>query len=467
MPLPTTFAGASAKGEGLFSSQTIGAQYWVGVFQPTLSGAGNVLPTAYAVDSIGNIYLCAQDQASLFSYLTKISSGGTLLWQIKLIGGGGSAFTAYNIQIAASGNIYLFGVDATYAYSPGGTGVIMKLNSFGTYQWSTIVNTSTNYYGMVLDSSENIYTTRDSTGYAYVAKTDLNGNLINYAAVHGPYITINTYSTSINLDSSGNVYINGTMNYGRTGNTRVGYTYPSEGFLAKFDSSLNLISKYQGNTTNLFNGKPSIDSSGNIWTSGGGNPQYLVPNGTDYNVYTINGYLSLANPAGLATDTSGNAYVSGVSAGIFYGTGTYWPITQFKMSGSGLSGLSSLSYGWSNYFDSYVTFTYAQGNGPWSSPYIDSVNNKMYLVGVSTNSGSPVIFITVLPSNGTHTNWTKSFGSTTISYNSGTLTASPTYGSNGGSSSTPTYGVASTLSSTTTSSNVTSGTLGTISSLTV
>ena len=89
-PMVSTTSGLSAKGEGLFSSQKIGAQYWVGVFQPTLSGAGNVLPTAYAVDSIGNIYLCAQDQTSLYSYLTKISSGGTLLWQIKLIGGGGS-----------------------------------------------------------------------------------------------------------------------------------------------------------------------------------------------------------------------------------------------------------------------------------------------------------------------------------------------------------------------------------------
>ena len=466
MPLPTTFAGVSARSEGLFSSQKIGAQYWVGVFQPTLSGAGNVLPTSYAVDSTGNIYVCAQDQASSFSYLIKISSSGTLLWQIKLIGNSGGFFTAYNIKIAASGNIYLFGVDQGYASSPGGTGVIMKLNSFGTYQWSTIVSTSTSYYGMVLDSSENIYTARgDYTGYAYVAKTDLNGNLINYAAVYGAYASslVSTYSTSINLDSSGNVYINGTMSYGRTGNSRVGYNYLSCCFLAKFDSSLNLISKYQSGVINLFNGKPSIDSSGNIWTSGGGSPQYLVPNGTDYNQYLIYGYFSIVSSTQLATDTSGNAYFSGVSAGGVGGTGGYWPITQFKIN----SGPTAISYGWSNYFDTNVTFSYAQGYGPWSSPHIDSVNNKMYFVGVSQSSGNPVMFITVLPTDGTHTGWTKSFGSTTISYNSSAISGSPTVNSNGGSGATPHYGTGSTLSSTTTSSNVTSGTLGTISSLTV
>ena len=83
----------------------------------------------------------------------------------------------------------------------------------------------------------------------------------------------------------------------------------------------------------------------------------------------------------------------------------------------------SLTYSWNNYFDASTTL----GGSFGVAPIADSTNNLLYVVGSTNSSGYSYPFIAVLPADGTHTGWTKTFSSisTTISYSSNPSPTNP------------------------------------------
>lgn len=172
-------------------------------------------------------------------------------------------------------------------------------------------------------------------------------------------------------DSAGNSYIAGNTNstsgmtLGGYQNTYGGGTY--DAFLAKFDPSGNRIwATYYGNNNNDFASSLAIDPNGNIFLAGGTSSQSGIASGGFQNTYgggsydamlikfdangnrmwsTYYGGTGWEEANGVATDPSGNVYLSGftnstngIASGGFqntYGGGTYDSfLVKFDSSGN-------------------------------------------------------------------------------------------------------------------------------------
>ena len=87
MPLPTTFAGLSARGEGLFELLSLGQSYWIASLADSLAAASQYdQGLGITVDSSGNVYTAGSlSNTDNNAYLTKYNTTGTLQWQRKLV----------------------------------------------------------------------------------------------------------------------------------------------------------------------------------------------------------------------------------------------------------------------------------------------------------------------------------------------------------------------------------------------
>jgi hypothetical protein len=133
-----------------------------------------------ALDSSGNIYVTGYSDATWDSplnahsggddvFVACLNSSGNLLWNTFL----GSASSDYGSAIALdnSGNVYVTGYStATWgsplnAYSGNSDAFVAGLNSSGNLLWNTFLGSNSNDYGygIILDSSGNIYV----SGYSY------------------------------------------------------------------------------------------------------------------------------------------------------------------------------------------------------------------------------------------------------------------------------------------------------------
>jgi len=328
MPLPTTFAGDSARGEGLFASTiSLGSGYWAATltdayttpsdvgngitidssgnvyvcgygsgssgnqnasvskynssgtiqWQTTLSGAGsNNNANGITVDSSGNVYVCGsmQDYPSTgnqTAIVSKYNSSGTLLWQQTLYPSSGTISAwAYGITTDSSGNVYVCGRSAT-------VNLIYKLNSSGTIQWQKKLDDGQSpkikilyFYGIVIDNSGNLYVCGNNYNSALVpvitvAKYNSSGTLLWQNSLTDNAGTPNDIGRGIAIDSSANVYV-------------VGFGYNSSsafvGSISKWNSSGTL--QWQRTMTDTYSGPSdflygiSIDSSDNLFVTGGG-----------------------------------------------------------------------------------------------------------------------------------------------------------------------------------------------------
>jgi len=255
MPLPTTFAGVSARGEGLFASASGPSYYFAdinrigttSVNQSISIGLYSLPGTAtIGTDSSGNIYVLYNDGAGNNQCLIKYNSSYVIQWQLATASG---AVSPNNLYVDSSGNCYVSGGLSI------GAGV-SKYNTNGTFQWTVGVSGSP-YLGSVIQN--------------------------------------------ITTDSSGNMYMLGSYFPYRTGNTRIGYTYTTGIFVTKFNSSGSTIwnqtlsigtgqSINSNNTTG--NNQIVVDSSGNIYvtfstlnSSAQSNPGLWILNSSGSTIY--------------------------------------------------------------------------------------------------------------------------------------------------------------------------------------
>ena len=169
MPLPTTFAGVSARGEGLFKLLSLGQSYWIASLADSLAAASQYdQGLGITVDSSGNVYTAGSlSNTDNNAYLTKYNTTGTLQWQRKLV----DTNTATNrndvthgIAVDGSGNVYITGY---FLNSSSSRNVfIIKYNTSGTLQWQRkLADTSNandqNDWGLsiAVDGSGNVYVT--------------------------------------------------------------------------------------------------------------------------------------------------------------------------------------------------------------------------------------------------------------------------------------------------------------------
>jgi len=358
-----------------------------------LARSSNDYAYGVATDSSGNVYVAGGTNGGLDGntnagntdlFVVKYSSSGTKQWTKQL--GSSSRDSANGVATDSSGNVYVTGT--TYWELDGNTSAgkadlfVVKYNSSGTWQWTK--QNGTDRYdearGVATDSSGNVYVVGGTKGNlngisnsgrtdAFVIKFHSSGTR-QWTKKLGTWQT--DFANAVAIDSSGNIYVAGVTERHLDGNASAGN---DDLFVVKYDSK--------------------------------GKKQWTKQLGTKRN----------DRATGVATDSSGNIYVTGY---------TYW-------------GLDGNTYAGSN--DAFVVKYLDNGTKQWTKQFgtsstdladgvaTDSSGN-VYLVGYTyggldgnTNTGASDIFVVKYNSSGTK-QWTKQLGSSGRDYDYGVATDS-------------------------------------------
>jgi hypothetical protein len=311
----TQSSGAGSDDVLIVKYNTSGTIQW----QRTLGGAGNDLGQSIAVDTSGNVYVSGYNTSSGAGggdvLIAKYDTSGTIQWQRTL--GGASNDYGYGIAVDASGNVYITG----YTASSGAGGqdvLIAKYDTSGTIQWQRTLGGASNDFGngIAVDGSGNVYITgiTGSSGAGgfdvLIAKYDTSG-AIQWQRTLGGAST--DYGYGIAVDGSGNVYVTGSTNSSGAGNNDV--------LIAKYDTSGAIQwQRTLGGASTDYGTGIAVDTSGNVYvtgltqSSGAGSNDVLIAkyntSGTIQWQRTLGGASSdIGND--IAVDGSGNVYVTG------------------------------------------------------------------------------------------------------------------------------------------------------------
>ena len=289
------------------------------VWAKSMGGTGSDEGHDITVDSNGNVYIAGffsgtadfdpgADTSNLTSagsvdiFVSKLDSSGDFLWAKSM---GGTGFdNVYCITLDSSGNVYTTGFFyATVDFDPGigianltsvGSGDIFvsKLNSNGDFIWAKSMGGTTDDsgFGITVDSSNNVYATGAFSGTAdfdpsagtsnltslgsvdiFVSKLNSSGDFIWAKSMGG---TGDDQGNSITIDPSGNIYTTGYF-YGTAdfdpgaGTSNLTSVGSGDIFVSKLDSNGNFVwAKSMGGTDYDQGSSISVDSSGNVYTSG-------------------------------------------------------------------------------------------------------------------------------------------------------------------------------------------------------
>jgi len=292
---------------------------------------------------------------SLGEYLPGIA--GVIDPWLTFVGGSGDE-DARSIAVDGSGNVYVTGIsNVTWgspvrAYTSGADAFtpidafVAKLNSNGVLQWLTFLGSSGNDWGLgiAVDNSGNVYVTGQSSatwgspvrtytsGYdAFVAKLDSSSG----ALVWNTFLGSSGVDSGdcISVDGCGNVYVTGSSdtNWGSPVRAHVaGYGY--DAFAAKLDSSSGALvwSTFLGGSGMDQGLGIAVDSSGNIYVTGLSYATWGSPVRA-YKSSPTEGFAAKLNSNGvlqwntflgsrggdvgqdIAVDGSGNVYITGSS----------------------------------------------------------------------------------------------------------------------------------------------------------
>ena len=404
-------------------------------------------------DSSGNVYVTGGTKGGLDGntsagntdlFVLKYNSSGTKQWTKQL--GSSGRDSANAIAIDSSGNLYVAGI--TYGGLDWNTNsgandlFVVKYNSSGTKQWTEQLGTPSSdaANAVATDSSGNVYV----AGVTYGVLGDQNkGNsdlfVVKYNSSGTKQWTEQNgtdrwdEARGVVTDSSGNVYVvGGTKGAKLNGVNKRGMT---EAFVIKYNSSgKRQWTKLLGTWRKDFANAVAIDSSGNIYVAGAterdleDEPRKDFAGKDDLFVVKYDskgkkkwtkqlGTKRNDRATGVATDSSGNIYVTGY---------TYW-------------GLDGNTYAGSS--DAFVVKYLDNGTKQWTKQFgtsstdladgvaTDSSGN-VYVVGYTyggldgnTNTGASDIFVVKYNSSGTK-QWTKQLGSSSRDYDYGVATDS-------------------------------------------
>ena len=309
-------------------------------------------------------------------FIQKLDSNGNFVWAKAI--GGTNIDRGLSINIATSGNIFITGFfEGTVDFDPsasiynltvssGGRDIfVLKLDADGNFLWAKAMGGTSYALGASIstDASGNSYTTGDfwqtvdfdpsANTYnltaaggrdIFVLKLDTNGNFV-WAKVMGG--TLLDDGWSISTDANGNSYttgeFGGTVDFDPSANT---YNLTSAGdadiFIQKLDADGNLLwAKAMGGTDYDYGYSISIDSSGNIYTTGSfrgtadfdpSADTFELTSAGNADIFIqkldVDGNLLWAKAMGgtsfdvghsISTDATGNSYTTGE----FYGTADF------------------------------------------------------------------------------------------------------------------------------------------------
>ena len=321
-----------------------------------LARSSNDYAYGVATDSSGNVYVAGGTNGGLDGntnagntdlFVVKYSSSGTKQWTKQL--GSSSRDSANGVATDSSGNVYVTGMTKGGLDGCKSAGVedlfVVKYNSSGTKQWTNQLGSSSrdSANGVATDSSGNIYVTGTTywelDGNTSAGKADLF--VVKYNSSGTKQWTkqngTDRYDEArgVATDSSGNVYVVGGTKGNLNGISNSGRT---DAFVIKFNSSgTKQWTKKLGTWQNDLANGVATDSSGNIYVTGGtyggldgntnaGNSDLFVVkyNSSGTKQWTKQlGSSSRDYDYGVATDSSRNVYVSGDTYGRLDGN-TNW-----------------------------------------------------------------------------------------------------------------------------------------------
>ncbi len=301
-----------------------------------------------ATDSSGNVYVAGGTNGGLDGntnagntdlFVVKYNSSGTKQWTRQL--GSSSRDSANGVATDSSGNVYVTGMTNGGLDGCKNAGIedlfVVKYNSSGTKQWTNQLGSSSRDSAddVATDSSGNIYVTgttySELDGNTSAGKADLFVVKYNSSGTHQWTKQLGTdrydEARGVATDSSGNVYVTGYTEGGLDGNTSLG---KADLFVVKYNSSGTKQWANQLGTwdTDFANGV-ATDSSGNVYVTGStyrsldgntsaGNADLIVvkyyDNGTKQWTQQL-GSSSNDYANDVVTDSSGNAYVTGTTYG--------------------------------------------------------------------------------------------------------------------------------------------------------
>jgi hypothetical protein len=215
------------------------------------------------VDASSNVYITGLSNGASFgsatnrAFFAKYDSSGSLQWQRTLFDTG-TGNRNYGISVDGSGNV--FGVGSV----SGGT-LIAKYNSSGTIQWQRKLASGSGFRAIGLDSSSNVYCVGGG-GVVGIAKYDTSGTIQWQRSATESTFQLNGLGSF--TDTSGNTYISG-VRYATSptlAQTRGAFLkYNSSGsFLLSFYIAYTAFA----NASIIDMSGITVDSSGNIYMCG-------------------------------------------------------------------------------------------------------------------------------------------------------------------------------------------------------
>ncbi len=297
-----------------------------------------------AVDASGNVYVCGYTYGDLAganageidAFLRKSDSDGNELWT-RQVGTSGDDIS-YAVAVDASNDVYITGMTTgnLAGTNNGGKDIFLsKFDSSGSSLWTTQVGTDVNEnsLGVAADMLGNSYicgyTLGDLSGPgsgtvdAYLSKFDSSGGEVWTTQIDSGG---GDWCQSIAVDVAGNAYITGYTN-GDLDGANAGV---HDVFLSKFnDSGEEAWTTQVGTNSWDLSFAVAVDSSGNIYITGGTEGDFDGQNAGNYDVFlskfsnlgeelwtTQVGTFAHEEGRALAVDALGNAYVSGsISSG--------------------------------------------------------------------------------------------------------------------------------------------------------
>ena len=334
---------------------------WIKQFGSALNDYGFTL----SIDSKNTLYVAGTVQGSINGnvyagnldlFLASYDIDGNQKWFYQ--SGTSNADVTYGLTIDSSSNLYVVG--SSNGNLDGNTNLggqdafIMKFNSSGTRQWTTLIGTTSDdlAFSVAADDSGNIYIAGTTKGSLngnvnvggsdiFLAKYNSSGNQLWTRSI----ATIgDDSSTGLVIDKSQNIYITGYVNGSLNGNTHAG---GNDAVILKYDSSGNQIwSRQIGGTNDDLFRDIVIDSENKLILTGSSNSPTLDgnTNAGGYDIvlakYDMNGQKLLIRLYGTANNDYGlsltnglnkNIYISGQTEGAFTGNTSKGKLDMFVM----------------------------------------------------------------------------------------------------------------------------------------
>ncbi|MDP7331454.1 MAG: SBBP repeat-containing protein, partial [SAR324 cluster bacterium] len=264
------------------------------------------------------------------------------IWTVQL--GTGTTDSAQAVSIDNDGNLFLAGYTSGDLEGNGNAGghdlFLVKYNSSGDRQWSRQLGTSDNdsAFATATDSSGNVF----AAGYTgggldgqthigsfdiFLVKYDTNGNRL-WSVLHGSdNVTAKDVIFGMETDTEGNAYLAGYTDAYLDNNTSAG---GDDLILIKYNSSgtRQWTVQYGTSAADYARGV-SLDSSGNIYLAGytsgglgsnsnsGSEDLFLIKYNSSGSRQWTQQLGSYSNDVAfdVATDSSGNTYITGYTGG--------------------------------------------------------------------------------------------------------------------------------------------------------